>query len=454
MRNEPKTGLNIAVIGTGISGMSVAWLLSQAHNVTVYERAERVGGHSNTVDVSDGNRAVPVDTGFIVYNEAAYPNLTALFAHLGVPTKPSDMSFAVSLDGGNLEYSGSGLAGLFAQKSNLFRPRFWSMLTDIRRFYREAPAEVTLLDELHTSLGDYLDARRYSPAFRDDHLLPMAGAIWSAPPQAMLAYPAASFIRFHDNHGLLQVANRPQWRTVTGGSRIYVERLTNSFLDQIELGVAAKRVHRNGGRAAVTDAAGRTQWFDHVVIGAHADEALAMLDDPSPAERSLLGAFAYSQNVAVLHSDASLMPKRRAVWSSWNYTGTGAPDRETNGCTVTYWMNRLQNLATPTQLFVTLNPHRLPAPATVIAREAYDHPLFDAAAMNAQRRLWSLQGERNTWFCGSYFGSGFHEDGLQAGLAVAEALGRVRRPWSVQNESGRIFITPRQSEPARRELAA
>ena len=226
MRNEPKTGLNIAVIGTGISGMSVAWLLSQAHNVTVYERAERVGGHSNTVDVSDGNRAVPVDTGFIVYNEAAYPNLTALFAHLGVPTKPSDMSFAVSLDGGNLEYSGSGLAGLFAQKSNLFRPRFWSMLTDIRRFYREAPAEVTLLDELHTSLGDYLDARRYSPAFRDDHLLPMAGAIWSAPPQAMLAYPAASFIRFHDNHGLLQVANRPQWRTVTGGSRIYVERLT------------------------------------------------------------------------------------------------------------------------------------------------------------------------------------------------------------------------------------
>ena len=411
--------------------MAAAWLLSQAHDVTVYERAERIGGHSNTVDVPHGSRAVPVDTGFIVYNETAYPNLTALFAHLGVPTDPSDMSFAVSLDGGGLEYSGSGFAGLFAQKSNLFRPRFWSMLTDIRRFYREAPSDVTLLDELHTTLGDYLHTRGYSPAFRDDHLLPMAGAIWSAPPQAMLAYPAASFIRFHDNHGLLQVANRPQWRTVTGGSRAYVERLTELYLDRIELGIAAKRVSRNGGRAAVTDAGGRTQWFDHVVIAAHADEALAMLADPSPAERALLGAFAYSKNAAVLHSDASLMPKRRAVWSSWNYIGPDAAHRATNGCTVTYWMNRLQNIASPAQLFLTLNPHREPAPGTVLASEFYDHPLFDAAAMRAQRRLWSLQGERNTWFCGSYFGAGFHEDGLQAGLAVAEALGQVRRPWSV-----------------------
>lgn len=454
MRTEPKTNLNIAVIGTGISGMAAAWLLSQAYDVTVYERAERIGGHSNTVDVPHGRRAVPVDTGFIVYNETAYPNLTALFAHLGVPTEPSDMSFAVSLDGGSLEYSGSGFAGLFAQKSNLFRPRFWSMLTDIRRFYREAPADVTLLDELHTTLGDYLHTRSYSPAFRDDHLLPMAGAIWSAPPQAMLAYPAASFIRFHDNHGLLQVANRPQWRTVTGGSRAYVERLTESYLDRIELGIAAKRVCRTGGRVAVTDAGGRTQSFDHVVIAAHADEALTMLDDPSPAERTLLGAFAYSKNAAVLHSDPSLMPKRRAVWSSWNYIGPDAAERATNGCTVTYWMNRLQNLAAPAQLFVTLNPHREPAPGTVIASESYDHPLFDAFAMRAQRRLWSLQGERNTWFCGSYFGAGFHEDGLQAGLAVAEALGRMRRPWSVPNESSRIFIDPRPSIPARRERAA
>ncbi len=454
MRNEPRTIRNIAVIGTGISGMAAAWLLSQAHDVTVYERAERIGGHSNTVDVPHGSRAVPVDTGFIVYNETAYPNLTALFAHLGVPTEPSDMSFAVSLDGGGLEYSGSGFAGLFAQKSNLFRPRFWSMLTDIRQFYREAPTDVTLLDELHTTLGDYLHTRSYSPAFRDDHLLPMAGAIWSAPPQAMLAYPAASFIRFHDNHGLLQVANRPQWRTVTGGSRAYVERLTEMYLDRIELGIAAKRVQRSEGGVAVTDAGGRTQWFDHVVIAAHADEALAMLDDPSPAERELLGGFAYSKNAAVLHSDPSLMPKRRAVWSSWNYIGPDAAERATNGCTVTYWMNRLQNIASPAQLFMTLNPHREPAPGTVLANEFYDHPLFDAVAMRAQRRLWSLQGERNTWFCGSYFGAGFHEDGLQAGLAVAEALGRVRRPWSVPNESGRIFINPRPSMPARRELAA
>jgi predicted NAD/FAD-binding protein len=327
------------------------------------------------------------------------------------------------------------------------------MLTDIQRFYREAPTDVTLLDELHTTLGDYLDTRSYGRAFRDDHLLPMAGAIWSAPPQAMLAYPAASFIRFHDNHGLLQVSNRPQWRTVSGGSRSYVERLTQSYFDRIELGIAAKSVHRSGDRVGVSDAAGRTNWFDHVVIATHADEALAMLDDPTAAERSLLGAFSYSKNVAVLHSDPSLMPKRRAVWSSWNYIGRPSPDQD-NGCTVTYWMNRLQNIVSPTPLFVTLNPQRPPDPHTVITTETYDHPLFDNAAMRAQRRLWSLQGERNTWFCGAYFGAGFHEDGLQSGLAVAEALGDVRRPWAVANESGRIFVQSGPPLPARREAAA
>ena len=313
--------LRLAVIGTGISGMSAAWLLSQRHDVTVYERNDRVGGHSHTMDVPTCGGVVPVDTGFIVYNEAAYPNLTALFAHLEVPTEPSDMSFAVSLDGGRLEYSGCKFSGLFAQKRNMFRPRFWSMLNDIHRFYREAPTDVTVLDELHTSLGDYLDMRSYGRPFRDDHLLPMAGAIWSAPPQAMLAYPATSFIRFHDNHGLLRVRNRPQWRTVTGGSRSYVERLTASYLDRIELGIGAKRVRRTGDRVGVWDAAGRVQWFDHVVIAAHADEALAILEDPSPAESALLAAFRYSKNTAILHSDASLMPKRRAVWSSWNYIG-------------------------------------------------------------------------------------------------------------------------------------
>ncbi len=433
----------IAIIGTGISGMSAAWLLSQRHDVTVFERETRIGGHSNTVDVVDGNTQTPVDTGFIVYNEAAYPNLTALFEHLQVPTRPSDMSFAVSLDNGGLEYSCTNLAGLLAQKRNIIRPRFWSMLSDLRRFYREAPRDAVQLDQLHTTLGDYLDAQGYGAAFRDDHLLPMAAAIWSAPPAAMLDYPASSFIRFHDNHGLLQVNNRPQWRTVAGGSRSYVERLTRSYADRIRLGVAAARIRRSDDGVEVMDADGRVALFDHVVIATHANQALGMLDDASDAERRLLGGFRYSHNTAILHRDPSLMPRRRATWSSWNYIGArGQGWDSTQECTVTYWMNRLQGLETETPLFVTLNPQTAPDPRLVIRSEVYQHPMFDTAALRAQQDLWSLQGERNTWFCGAYFGSGFHEDGLQSGLAVAEVIGGVRRPWNVANESSRIFAGP------------
>ena len=448
MDDVPKKRLKVAVIGTGISGMSAAWLISQRHSVTVYERDERLGGHSHTVNAPNGATTIPVDTGFIVYNEKTYPNLTALFAHLDVPTEPSEMSFAVSLDDGRLEYSGSRF-GLFAQKRNVFRPRFWSMLNDIHRFYREAPTDVTLLDELHTTLGDYLDMNRYGRAFRDDHLLPMAGAIWSAPPETMLAYPAAAFIRFHDNHGLLQVSNRPQWRTVSGGSRSYVERLTSSYRHRIELGAAAKHICRRGAKVGILDAFARIEWFDHLVIATHADEALALLDDPSPTESALLGAFRYSKNIAILHSDPSLMPKRRAVWSSWNHIGPASAD-DAGGCTVTYWMNRLQNIVSTAPLFVTLNPRREPNPRTIVTVENYDHPLFDTGAIRAQRRLWSLQGKRNTWFCGAYFGAGFHEDGLQSGLAVAEALGGARRPWHVVDESTRIFIERKspENEPA------
>jgi uncharacterized protein len=448
MDDVPKKRLKVAIIGTGISGMSAAWLISQRHSVTIYERDERLGGHSHTVDAPNGNTTIPVDTGFIVYNEKTYPNLTALFAHLDVATEPSEMSFAVSLDNGGLEYSGSRF-GLFAQKRNVFRPRFWSMLNDIHRFYREAPTDAVLLDDLHTTLGDYLDMNRYGRAFRDDHLLPMAGAIWSAPPETMLAYPAAAFIRFHDNHGLLQVSKRPPWRTVSGGSRSYVERLTASYRNRIALGSAAKHVYRAGAKVGVRDAFGRIEWFDHLVIATHADEALAMLDDPSPAESELLGAFRYSQNIAILHSDPSLMPKRRAVWSSWNYIGPASADKA-SGCAVTYWMNRLQNIVSTAPLFVTLNPRREPNPRTIVTVETYDHPLFDTGAIRAQQRLWSLQGKRNTWFCGAYFGAGFHEDGLQSGLAVAETLGGLRRPWRVTNESTRIFIERKlpEYEPA------
>ena len=426
----------IAVVGTGISGMSAAWLLSQRHDVTVYEREGRPGGHSNTVIVDTPEGPIPVDTGFIVFNEKTYPNLTALFAHLGVPTQPSEMSFAVSLADGELEYSGSSLNRLFAQRSNVFRPRFWSMLNDLWRFYREAPRDLPSLDEL-SSLKQYLDAGAYGEVFRSDHLLPMAAAIWSASPSLMLQYPAASFIRFHDNHGLLRIRNRPQWRTVTGASRVYVSALVRQFRHAVGLFRGVTAVRRFEQKVEVRDCGGNIESYDDVVIATHADQALSLLQNPTADEQELLGAFRYSTNRAVLHSDATLMPRRRSVWASWNYIGNRGEDIQRNP-TVTYWMNKLQRLPTSQMLFVTLNPTR--EPQLPICEESYEHPIFDGAAMRAQRRLWSLQGQSRTWFCGSYFGAGFHEDGLQAALAVAEAVGDVRRPWEVENESGRIYL--------------
>jgi hypothetical protein len=449
---HPVCRLKIAIVGTGISGLSAAWLLSQRHDVTVYERADRVGGHSNTVLAKVDGHRIPVDSGFIVFNRKTYPNLTALFDLLKVPTERSNMSFAVSLDDGALEYSGSGLSGLFGQPHNLLRPRFWSMLHDVLRFYRHAPQDIEWSDDRQITLGEYLARGRYGAPFRDDHLLPMGSAIWSAVPKAMLEYPAAAFIRFHDNHGLLQVRNRPTWETVVGGSRNYVKRLCAPFADCIRLNAGIRAVRRLPDRVAVTDVHGRLEAFDHVVMAGHADETLAALADPSPREQQLLGAFRYSRNLAVLHTDQSLMPKRRAVWSSWNYIGPRA-DAGDAVC-VTYWMNRLQNLGTKTPVLVTLNPPRPPRAATLLHSEVYDHPTFDAKAMDAQRRLWLLQGERNTWFCGAYFGAGFHEDGLQAGLAVAEQLGGLRRPWQVPNESGRIVLTVKTAKSGVPELLA
>jgi predicted NAD/FAD-binding protein len=346
------------------------------------------------------------------------------------------MSFGVSIDGGGLEYSGTNLNGLFGQRANLIRPRFWSMLADLVRFYREARRDAQTLADERMSLGDYLERGRYGAAFRDWHILPMAAAIWSTTPADMLAYPALAFLRFHDNHGLLQLTQRPVWRTVSGGSHAYVERLARPFAERIRLGAQIARIERMGGRVFVVERNGATDVFDHVVLATHADEALALLDAPSPQERALLGAFRYSRNEAWLHTDESFAPRRRAVWSSWNFIGDGgAPDK----VCVTYWMNRLQALPTPTNLFVTLNPAR--PPRDVVRRETYDHPLFDARALSAQRRLWSLQGVQNTWFCGAHFGAGFHEDGLQSGLAVAEQLGGVRRPWRIDNPSSRIHAS-------------
>ncbi|KJC35579.1 NADH-ubiquinone oxidoreductase subunit 6 [Bradyrhizobium sp. LTSP885] len=436
MRSDVK--LNIAVIGTGISGLSAAWLLSQRHDVTVYEKSDRIGGHSNTVTASINGKKIAVDTGFIVFNRKTYPNLTALFQHLRVPTQPSEMSLSVSLNEGELEYSGTGLRGLLAQPKNLLRPRFWSMLRDLVRFYDHATRDATLLGNETISLGDYLKQGGYGAAFRDDHLLPMASAIWSAPPDEILAFPAATFIRFHHNHGLLQLTSRPPWETVTGGSQVYVQQLIRSFADRIRLECGVVSVRRTANRVAVTDISGETRSYDHVVLATHANQALAVIDAPTRDEIELLGAFRYSRNLAVLHSDPSFMPRRRAAWSSWNYVGWREQSDAPAG--VTYWMNRLQGIEGRLPLFVTLNPARPPHADTLHDTELYEHPVFDAAAISAQRRLWSLQGKGNVWFCGAHFGAGFHEDGLQSGLAVAEQLGGVRRPWTVPDESGRIVF--------------
>jgi uncharacterized protein len=436
----------VAIVGTGISGLSAAWLLSRRCDVTVFEAAGRIGGHANTVTVTEKSRAFAVDTGFIVYNPNTYPNLTALFAHLDVPTRPSDMSLSISLDDGALEYSGTGFRGVFAQRKNLMSPRFWSMLGDIKRFYREAPHDVVHLDAARMTLGDYLSAKRYGRAFQDDHLLPMAAAIWSAPAHTLLDYPAAAFINFYHNHGLLKLRERPEWRTVVGGSRAYVRRLIAPFADRIRVQTAVASVTRAPDGVTICDRAGSTRRFDHVVIATHADQALAMLADASAQEQDLLGAFGYSRNSAVLHKDPTLMPVRREAWASWNYLGSRTASEQ--AVSVSYWMNSLQGLAGAPDLFVTLNPPRTPRADTVLHEEVYAHPRFDTGALQAQTQLWSLQGQRNTWFCGAHFGAGFHEDGLQSGLAVAEALCGERRPWRVPGESDRIALPPlQQAEP-------
>lgn len=443
--------LRIAVVGTGISGMSAAWLLAQRHDVTVYEKDDRIGGHTNTVQIDDHERPVAVDTGFIVYNQRSYPNLVALFEHLGVQTRATDMSFAASLDGGRFEYSGADAAGLIAQRRNILRPRLWLMVRDVLRFYREARQDLGDGGAEEITLGEYLRTNGYSKAFVRDHLLPMGAAIWSTPAEQMLEYPLAAFVRFCDNHGLLQVADRPVWRTVVGGSGEYVRKLTAGYRDNVLLNTGVTAIHREAGHVQIEDRQGGSRRFDQVVIAAHADQALAMLSDPDPAEQRLLSRFEYQRNLAVLHTDTSLMPRTRRAWASWNFLSEGRADEQK--VAVSYWMNRLQGLETRKPLIVTLNPPKQPDPGKVLRSFMYEHPTFNLDAVRAQRLLWNLQGVRRTWFCGAHFGSGFHEDGLQSGLAVAEQLGGLNRPWTLDEPSNRITCHDIGSMPGMSEAA-
>ncbi|HST90776.1 MAG TPA: FAD-dependent oxidoreductase [Brevundimonas sp.] len=442
-------GQRIAVVGSGIAGLSCAWLLSQDHEVTLFEADDRVGGHSNTVDAPSPSAPVPVDTGFIVYNESNYPNLTALFDHLQVPTKPAMMSFAVSIDDGAFEYCSQGLGALFAQKRNYASPKFWGMIGDLLRFQKQAPRDLPELERSGETLEGYLTRGGYGPLFREAHLLPQAAAIWSCTMGQMADYPAASFVRFYMNHNLLRVDLKPTWRTVDGGSRAYVSRLVKAFRGRIVTNAGVKGVLRGLDSAALRFEDGRLERFDSVVLATHSDQALALLEAPSAEDRRLLGAIAYRPNRVILHRDTSLMPQRRKAWAAWTHLGYS--DRAGEGG-VTYWMNELQSLPGP-PLFVSLNPARQPDPELVLGEWDYEHPVFDGAAVAAQRELWSLQGRRNVWLAGAWFGSGFHEDGLQAGLAVAEQLGGVRRPWSVENESGRIHLGAAQAPDVMTEAA-
>jgi predicted NAD/FAD-binding protein len=419
--------MRIAVIGTGIAGLGCAWLLSQRHAVEVYEAEPRLGGHTNTVDVPWRGRQVPVDTGFIVYNERNYPNLTKLFDHLAVPTHASDMSFGVSLDGGRLEYAGDSLGGLFAQKRNLLRPGFHRMLRDIQRFNRDAMSYLADPLREEVSLGDFLAVRGYGEAFCCHYLLPMGAAIWSASVDGMRAFPARNFLQFFANHGLLSINDRPAWRTVTGGAGVYVAKLSASYADQIRLATPVVAVVRSLDGVEVVDARGGRERFDQVVLACHADQALALIERPSAAERSILGAFRYQVNRAVLHQDASLMPRRRKVWSSWNYLASSeTPDGMK--VSVTYWLNRLQGIEPECLALVSLNPLRAPAPERVLGEFVYDHPQYTAESVAAQGRLGEIQGRDRLWFGGAHWGYGFHEDGLRSGLQVAAALG-VAPPW-------------------------
>jgi len=425
--------MRIAVIGTGIAGNAAAWTLSKRYPTTVYDRELRPGGHSHTVTIDYDGTPVAVDIGFIVYNELNYPDLTALFAHLGVETVASCMSFAVSADAGRFEWKGGGenwretALGLFAQAGNLLSPSYLRMLREILTFNTQSVEDYASGRLAGLTLGEYFAFRKFAPRLLTDYLAPMGAAIWSAPASEMLDFPAENFIAFFSNHRLLQY-DRPVWRTVKGGSQRYVEKLTAGFRDQIRLGCAVTSIRRSSHGVVVDDSQGGSESYDHVVIASHSDQALAMLSDADERERAVLGAICYSPNTIYLHRDTRLMPRRRRAWASWNFLRWQRQGTTSNDVAVTYWMNQLQGIDADKPLFVSLNPPFEPAPELTFGKYACEHPQYNAAAFAAQKRLGDIQGHRHTWFCGAWTGYGFHEDGLRSGLAVAEALGAAV-PW-------------------------
>ena len=425
--------MRVAVIGTGIAGNAAAWALSRRYPVTVYDREIRPGGHSHTVSIDYDGTPLAVDIGFIVYNELNYPDLTALFEHLGVETVESCMSFAVSTDGGRFEWKGGGAnwretaRGLFAQPRNLFSLSYLWMLRDILKFNTQSVEDYATGQLAGLTLGEYFSLRKFAPRLLTDYLAPMGAAIWSAPADQMLDFPAENFVAFFNNHRLLQY-DRPAWRTVKGGSRRYVEKMTAAFRDQLRLGCTVTSIERTSHGVIVHDSHGRSDSYDHVVIASHSDQALAMLSDADNRERAILGTIGYAPNTVYLHRDSRLMPKRRQAWASWNFLRWQRKGATENDVAVTYWMNRLQGIDENKPLFVSLNPPFEPDPALTFGKYACEHPQYTAAAFAAQKRLDEIQGRRHTWFCGAWTGYGFHEDGLRSGLAVAQALG-AEVPW-------------------------
>lgn len=412
--------MRIAVIGGGIAGLATAHLLCADHEVTLFEANDYLGGHTHTVDVPLGETTWAVDTGFIVFNERTYPNFIRLLDRLGVASQPSVMSFSVTSERSGLEYCATNLDTLFAQRRNLVSLPFWGMLREVFRFNRES-RELYDSSDMTLTLGSYLAEKGYSQRFIDDFLVPMGSAIWSADPARFLQFPAAAFVQFFTNHGILNVIDQPKWRVIRGGSRQYVEPLVRPFQDRVRLSSPVDRVRRHPDRVEVTTRGGTPEPFDQVVLACHSDQALAILADPSPAEREILSAIPYQKNDTVLHTDEGLLPDLPKARASWN---CHIPREERGGATLTYWMNRLQSLQAPVEFCVTLNTPDAIAPEKVIRRMVYHHPVYSAAAFQAQKRRHEISGVNRTWYCGAWWGYGFHEDGVASALAVCRSFGR------------------------------